>query len=163
VSLTAKQARFVEEYLVDLNATQAAIRAGYASRSADVTGARLLGNAKVAAAITSAQSKRSERTEITADRVLLEWGYLGMYDPADIASHPMTGPADIAKLPEPVRRAIVGWGWDKHGNFTLKLASKQSALDSIGKHLGMFVEKVEHSGSIATPSLTVVVKRAAHP
>ncbi len=68
--MTPKQERFVSEYLVDLNATQAAIRAGYAKKSADVEGSRLLANAKVAAAVAAAQAKRSERTEITQDYVL---------------------------------------------------------------------------------------------
>ena len=68
--LTAKQKRFVAEYLIDLNATQAAIRAGYAEKSASVEGARLLANAKVAVAVAAAQAERSERTEITQDYVL---------------------------------------------------------------------------------------------
>ena len=68
--MTPKQERFVSEYLIDLNATQAAIRAGYAKKSADVEGSRLLANAKVAAAVAAAQAKRSERTEITQDYVL---------------------------------------------------------------------------------------------
>ncbi len=68
--LTPKQQRFVSEYLIDLNATQAAIRAGYAKSGASVEGTRLLANAKVAAAVAAAQAKRSERTEITQDYVL---------------------------------------------------------------------------------------------
>ena len=58
--LTPKQARFVEEYLIDLNATQAAIRAGYSTHTADVQGSRLLSNVKVAAAIQAAQTVLSE-------------------------------------------------------------------------------------------------------
>ena len=68
--MTPKQERFVSEYLVDLNATQAAIRAGYAKKSADVEGSRLLVNAKVADAVAAAKAERSERTEVTADYVL---------------------------------------------------------------------------------------------
>ena len=70
MALTAKQQRFCEEYLIDLNATQAAIRAGYSEKTAEQQGSRLLSNAKVAAAIAEAQSDRSERTEITQDYVL---------------------------------------------------------------------------------------------
>ena len=70
MSLPPKQEAFVSEYLVDLNATQAAIRAGYAEKSASVEGSRLLVNTKVAAAVAAAQAKRSERTEITQDYVL---------------------------------------------------------------------------------------------
>lgn len=70
-SLTPKQQRFVEEYLVDLNATGAAIRAGYAESGAHVEGARLLKNAKVAEAVAKARAERSERTRIDAEWVLM--------------------------------------------------------------------------------------------
>ena len=68
--LTAKQDRFVSEYLIDLNATQAAIRAGYAEKGAAVEGSRLLATPKVAAAVAAAQAARAKRTEITQDYVL---------------------------------------------------------------------------------------------
>jgi hypothetical protein len=65
--LTAKQQRFVDEYLIDLNATQAAIRAGYSATNADVTGPRMLGNVGVAAAIALGQADVAERHSITLD------------------------------------------------------------------------------------------------
>jgi len=65
-ALTPRQSRFVEEYLVDLNATQAAIRAGYSERTANQTGPRLLLNVGIAAAVRAAKAKRSEETGITA-------------------------------------------------------------------------------------------------
>ena len=68
--MTPRQQRFVDEYLLDLNATQAAIRAGYSARTAEQQGPRLLGNAGVAAAIQAAQEARSERVHITQDDVL---------------------------------------------------------------------------------------------
>lgn len=67
MALTPKQQRFVDEYLTDLNATQAAIRAGYSPRSATVEGSRLLANAKVAAVLAERQAKVSERCELTAE------------------------------------------------------------------------------------------------
>lgn len=70
--LTDKQAAFVREYLVDLNATQAAIRSGYAPRSAEVTGSRLLSNDKVASAIQAGMDKRAAKTGITAEKVLAD-------------------------------------------------------------------------------------------
>ena len=70
MTLTPKQQRFVDEYLVDLNATQAAIRAGYSVRTADRIGPELLGKTCVASAIQDAQQKRSERVQITQDSVL---------------------------------------------------------------------------------------------
>lgn len=149
--ITPKQQRFVDEYLVDLNATQAAIRAGYSERTARSQGQRLLTDAAIADAITQGQATRSERTGITQDRVLREFASMAFYDPAAIANQPMAGPADIARLPENVRRAILGWGWDRQGNFTLKLANKQSALDSIGKHLGMYVDRVQQTDFVYDP------------
>ncbi len=70
MSLTPKQARFVEEYLVDLNATQAAIRAGYSAKTAYSQGERLLRNVEVAAAVAEAKPARSERTKINQDWVI---------------------------------------------------------------------------------------------
>ncbi len=68
--MTPRQTRFVQEFLLDLNATQAAIRAGYSAHTADVQGPRLLGNVGVAAAIQAAQTALSERLEVTAERVV---------------------------------------------------------------------------------------------
>lgn len=66
MSLTPRQHRFIDEYLIDLNATQAAIRAGYSAKTAEQQGPRLLGNVGVAAAIKAAQAKRAEKLELTA-------------------------------------------------------------------------------------------------
>ena len=70
MKLTPKQARFIEEYLVDLNATQAAIRAGYSARTANRIGPENLSKPVIAEAIQIAQLARSERTQITVDKVL---------------------------------------------------------------------------------------------
>lgn len=72
MALTEKQKAFVREYLVDLNATQAAIRAGYSKKNADRIGPELLGKTCVSAAVSEALQKRAERTEITQDKVLEE-------------------------------------------------------------------------------------------
>lgn len=82
--LTPKQERFVEEYLVDLNATQAAIRAGYSARTADKIGAQLLGKTGVAAAIAKAKEKRSRRTGLDADWVLKRLAQDATADLADL-------------------------------------------------------------------------------
>jgi phage terminase small subunit len=68
--MTPRQQRFVDEYLVDLNATQAAIRAAYSARTAEQQGPRLLGYAEIAEAVQSAQAERSQRVQITQDDVL---------------------------------------------------------------------------------------------
>ncbi len=67
---TPRQARFVDEYLIDLNATQAAIRAGYSAKNADKIGPELLGKSRVSAAIAEAQAKRSERVSVSQDDVV---------------------------------------------------------------------------------------------
>lgn len=82
--MTPKQLKFVEEYLADANATQAAIRAGYSARTAEQQGSRLLSNVEVAAAIAEAQRQRSERTAITADRVLTEAWAMLTADPREV-------------------------------------------------------------------------------
>ena len=76
--LTGKQKRFVEEYLCDLNATQAAIRAGYSAKTAEVVGYENLRKPQIAAAIQEETNKRSTRTEITADRVLREISHMAL-------------------------------------------------------------------------------------
>lgn len=150
--LTPKQEAFVREYLIDLNATQAAIRAGYSEKTAHVIGHENINKPEIAERIAKAQEKRSERTEITAERVLEELAFLAFYDPADVATVidadtglplRIQGPEQIAKLPLHIRKAIVGWGWDKAGNFTLRFAPKPTTLELIGKHLGLFPNKVD--------------------
>jgi phage terminase small subunit len=78
--VTPKQQLFAREYLVDLNGTQAAIRAGYAARGAEVTASRLLRNPKVATAIAEAQARRFDRLDMDADRVLLELARIASVD-----------------------------------------------------------------------------------
>lgn len=169
-ALTPKQARFVQEYLLDLNATQAAIRAGYSRRTAQEQGSQLLSHPDIKAAIDAAKIERSDRTEIDADRVLEEIAAMAFYDPADLigisrelangeecregegviemggkryAVSGISSPAHIAGLPETVRRAIVGWGWDRNQNFTLKLADKSKALDQLARHLSLYNDRLE--------------------
>lgn len=141
--LNERQRRFTREYLVDLNAAAAARRAGYSDRTADRIGHRLLSHVEIAAAIQAERVARSHRTQVTTDRVIRELADMAFYDPGDIGAAEISGPADIAKLPEPVRRAIVGWSWDKQGRFTLKLSPKTPALDLLGRHLGAWKDKLE--------------------
>lgn len=171
--MSPKQARFVEEYLVDLNATQAAIRATYSPRTAEVQGSRLLGNAKVRAAIEAAMAERSKRTEVTADRVLLELARIGFSDVMlhyriDELGHvvlaegaPDGASAAVSTIKRKVRVFTTEDGSETTYETELKVWDKNTALANIGKHLGMFVDKVEHSGEIGTPTLTVVVKRGS--
>src|SRR5262245_12535375 len=118
--LTAKQQRYVAEYLVDLNQKQAAIRAGYSERTSAKIASELMQKPHVRAAIDADQRRIARKLDLQAEDVLREVVHLAMFDPADLII--VKRPADIAKLPEEVRRAIVGWSWDRQGRFTVKLA-----------------------------------------
>ncbi len=84
--LTIKQQCFVNEYLIDLNATQAAIRAGYSAKTADAQGSRMLGNVKVQQAIAEAMAERSKRTGVNQDRVVLELAKIAFVKMTDIVN-----------------------------------------------------------------------------
>jgi phage terminase small subunit len=164
VALTDKQRRFVDEYLVDLNATQAAIRAGYSQRTAGQQGDRLLKNVEVAAAVAEAQAERAKRTEITQDMVLTELAKIGFANMGNYL-HATTGGDpyfDFAGLTEEQKAALVevtvedfteGRGEDARDvrRVKFKLGDKRAALVDIGKHLGMFKERVELSGKNGGP------------
>lgn len=170
--LTARQARFVEEYLVDLNATQAAIRAGYSAKTADQQGSRLLANVKVAAAVARAKSDRSNRTKIDADWVLKRLAQDATADLADLYDEngnlrpvkdwPMCWRTGLVAGVETAQERD---GADADGNPTfvtvrkVKLLDRTKLVELIGKHVdvGAFRERVEHSGEIKTPELKLVL------
>ena len=147
--LTPKQQRFVEEYLVDLNATQAAIRAGYSQRSGGKIGHQLLEKTRLQQAILKAMERRSKRIEVTQDRVLLELGRIAFADMGDFAEW---GPDGVTvksdkDLNADQRAAIAEVSETKAGkNQTIrfKLHDKKGALDALAKHLGMFIDRHEH-------------------
>ena len=144
LNITPKQQRFVDEYLIDLNATQAAIRAGYSEKTANEQGSRLLANVSISEAIAEAQNKRAERTEITQDYVL----------------------TNIQKVIErcmQVQQVDNCLTQTEDGElaqaFMFKEQGALKGLELLGKHLGMFKDKVEHTGKDGGPidlSLKVV-------
>jgi|GEM_PF-746751 phage terminase small subunit len=138
--LSDRQRRFVEEYLIDLNAVQAAIRAGYAKNSARVNAFMILRRPGVMEAVQDAIDARSKRTRIEQDRVLTELAAIAFCDPADIAAVPLNSPADIERLLEHARACIAGWGWNARGDFMVKLHNKLPALGMLAKHLGMYLQ-----------------------
>jgi len=162
--LTAKQQRFVEEYLVDLNATQAAIRAGYAEKRADAIGYENLRKPEIAEAVSSAMKAREERTQITQDMVLRELAKIGFSDIRKVVRWGNTeirlndgsddglvevyhGLALTAadEIDDDTAAAIAEISQGKEG-LRVKFHDKKGALVDIGKHLGMFKEKVELTG-----------------
>src|SRR3990167_4390428 len=144
-SITPQQARFVDEYLIDLSATHAAIRAGYSKKSAMSLGCQLLQNPKVATAISARQKKLSDKLEITAARVLKENARIAFSDTSRVASWGPGGvvPIDSKTLSENDRRAIAEVSHTVNANgisVRVKMHSKQQALDALARHLGLFDE-----------------------
>lgn len=145
MSLTPKQARFVEEYLVDLNATQAAIRAGYSAKTANPQAARLLADVSVKTAISEARGKRSERTTIDADWVLRRLAEEAEADLADLYTEE-GGLKPVHQWPKIWRKGLVA-GVDvetlkEDGGVIghvrkLKLSDRTKRLELIGKHVGV--------------------------
>jgi len=151
--LTDKQEKFCQEYLIDLNATQAAIRAGYSEKRADQSGYQLLSNIEISKRIQELMDKRSERTQITQDMVVKELSKLGFSNMQDYAiwngssvtltdSNKLT--PDQAACVSEVSQTITKDG----GSIRFKLHDKKGALELLGKHLNMFKEQHEHSGEI---------------
>lgn len=148
MALTAKQQAFVREYLVDLNATQAAIRAGYSAKTAGQIGGENLEKPEIAAAIQAAMDARAERTEITADYVLQS----------------IVSTMERCKQVEPV--------YDRKGDpvlvetpdgsearaFTFNAAGVLKGAELLGKHLKLFTDKLEHSGEIGMPPINLGVQ-----
>jgi phage terminase small subunit len=153
--MRGKRDRFVEEYLVDLNATQAAIRAGYSEKTARSQGQRLLTKVDIQAAIQIAEQERSERTEIDQDRVLREQARIGFSDIRQLFDErgnlkPIQAlPDDVAAAISSIEVVAKNTGKDSEGNprveyvYRIRLWDKRGALSDISKHLGMFVERHE--------------------
>lgn len=137
--LTEKQKRFVEEYLVDLNATQAAIRAGYCAKTARSIGAENLTKPDIQAAIQEGRLAQSRRTEITADRVLEELAAIGFARATDYAGvkDGAVQVCDTDQLTDVQSRAIAGIKEGKYG-VEVTLCDKIRALSKLGEHLGLF-------------------------
>ncbi len=146
--LTDKQAVFVAEYLVDLNATQAAIRAGYSVKSAARIGVELLNKTQVREAIAANQAKRAQRVEITADRVVSELARIAFADPRDLMEWGPSGvklkdSADLTKEQAASVAEVSETTTKDGGSLKLKKHDKVKALELLGRHMGMFKDKVE--------------------
>lgn len=148
--MTEKQKIFADEYLIDLNATRA-YRVVYPSVKKDETAransSRMLTNANVAKYITERMEERQKRTEITQDRVLKELAVIAFAKATDYAEvkDGQVIIKDTEELNEQQARAIAGIKEGKFG-VEVKLNDKEKALELLGRHLGMFKDKVEVSG-----------------
>lgn len=153
--MNARVARFVSEYLIDLNATQAAIRAGYSERTAHAQGSRLLKNVEVSALVQQGMAERAERTAITQDRVLEELAVVGFSNVWDyqidedgnVALDPAARPESIRAVAsiKRKRRTIPREDGDDiiEVETEIRLWDKPGVLRLAGQHLGMFTEKRE--------------------
>lgn len=167
MALNAKQRRFVDEYLIDLNATQAAIRAGYKAKYANTNAPKLLQNTAIAEALSAQMKAREQRTEITQDKVLAELAKIGFADirnalawgPEVMVVDEETGETAVSngvalvpsgKIDDDTAAAISEISQTAQG-IKIKLHDKRAALVDIGRHLGMFKDKVEVTGKDGGP------------
>lgn len=141
--LNDKQKRFCQEYIVDLNGTQAAIRAGYSEKTAKEQAARLLTNANIEEYIQELIGKRSQRTQVTADMVIRELARIAFADPRRVMDWSDGGIIirDSSDLSDD-DAAIISEISFKPGQFgtskKIKLVDKLAALDKLGRHLKLF-------------------------
>jgi phage terminase small subunit len=154
--LTDKQKRFCEEYVVDLNATQAAIRAGYSEKTANEQGSQNLAKLSVQEYIKELQQQLSEKTGITAERVLQELADIGFHNIKDfinggnsvleLKTIDKRKTAAVASIKTTIRGSVEG----PETTTEIKLHNKIAALELIGKHIGLFEkDNTQKKGDVA--------------
>lgn len=146
--MTKKQKLFVEEYLIDLNATQAAIRAGYSAKTAQEQASRLLSNVMVQESIARAMAERSKRTGINQDRVIQELARIAFVNPQNVidsedASVREDATEDDLACIQSVKVKTMSGEKGSSIEREVRLNDKMKALELLGKHLGMFKDKLE--------------------
>jgi phage terminase small subunit len=141
-----KHEQFCQEYLIDLNATQAYIRAGYKAKDANVASSTLLANVSVRARIDELLADRSKRTGVTADRVVRELARLAFINPDSIID---INTATLKQgISEDDAAAIAGVKVKQGRNYSereIKFYDKNRSLELLGKHLGMFTDNLNIS------------------
>ena len=145
--MTEKQKRFCDEYLIDLNATQAAIRAGYSVKTANEQGSQNLAKLSIQQAIAEQMAERSKRTGINQDRVVLELAKIALVKMTDIVDSQGriksdASPDDLACI-ESVKYKESESDTGSSVEREVKIASKLKALELLGKHLGMWNDKLD--------------------
>jgi phage terminase small subunit len=165
--LRQRRTRFVKEYLIDQNATRAAIAAGYSEKGASVAGVRMLSNANIKAQIETENDKVNQRLDVSVERVKLELARLAYYDPRKFYNPDGSAKA-ITELDEDCARAIAGFEMAElfTGNGEdralagyikkFKLPDKTKALEVLGRHLQMFPTKVDATLEIKWP---IIIER----
>ncbi|NBJ16637.1 MAG: terminase small subunit [Dehalobacter sp. 4CP] len=150
--LTKKQQKFVEEYLIDLNATQAAIRAGYSVQTANEQGSQNLAKLSIQNQIAKTMAERSKRTGINQDRVVIELAKVAFSNISDYlkVQNNQVEVFDTASIPADAVSAIAEIKQNPTG-VSIKLYDKLKALELLGRHLGIFKDKVEITANINNP------------
>lgn len=162
-ALNPKQERFVQEYLIDLNATQAAIRAGYSPKTANEQGAQLLAILSIATKVQEAQAERAKRTGITQDRVLAELAKLAFFDVRKLYNGDGTM-IPVTELDDDTAAGLAGLdvteitAGDKLIGYTkkAKLPNKVEALSLCMRHLGILNDKMNHGVQPDNPLAALV-------
>lgn len=159
--VTKKQKQFCEEYLIDLNATQAAIRAGYSPESAYSIGQENLKKPEIRAHIDKAIAKRSKRTGVNADRVVQELAKIAFVNASNVIDadgatlKADAAPEDLAAIQSVKVKTFGEDGLERE----IKLADKLKALELLGKHLGMFEDRLKVSGQLNTGKLDSILEQ----
>jgi len=157
MSLTPKQQRFADEYLIDLNATQAAIRAGYSPKTANEQGARLLAKASIRAYIDQRMAEHSRRTGINQERIIRELARISLVNPANVVNFETgeiraTATEDDLAAISSVKVKTIGYTDDGVPLIEreVRFHDKNRALELLGKRFGMFIDRqqVEVQGAV---------------
>lgn len=151
--MTLRRKRFINEYLRDLNQTAAAIRAGYAKKTAGETASELMKNPDIQVQIQDSFIRRSKRTELKQDDVIREIAAVAFADMGTFVSWDNNGlklkdSLTLNKGESSVISEVIHTVSERSSSTRVKLHSKLEALNMLARHLGMFVEKVEHTGKI---------------
>lgn len=145
--LTQKQQRFIDEYLIDLNATQAAIRAGYSVKTANEQGSQNLAKLSIQQAIAERMAERSKRTGVNQDRVVLELAKIAFVKMTDVVDGNGKIKADATEDDLSCIESIKYKHSDTDTGYSVerevKVGSKLKALELLGKHLGMWNDKLD--------------------
>lgn len=146
--LTEKQQRFIDEYLIDLNATQAAIRAGYSVKTAREQASQNLTKLNIQQAISEKMAERSKRTGVNQDRIVLELAKIAFVNAADVidsddATIKAGATADDTAAIQSVKVKVIPTKEGEGVEREIRLNDKLKALELLGKHLGMWNDKPE--------------------
>lgn len=146
--LTEKQQRFIDEYLIDLNATQAAIRAGYSVKTAREQASQNLTKLNIQQAISEKMAERSKRTGVNQDRIVLELAKIAFVNAADVidsddATIKADATADDTAAIQSVKVKVIPTKEGEGVEREIRLNDKLKALELLGKHLGMWNDKLD--------------------